>query len=281
MAAQSFAMGHAFGTSFQYGKRKISSMTNEEFNALSATDLHGELQADIRAMIPNMNQSFKTMEQFQIDIINSMVNTLKIAAQQFFEWITTGKVTSGTGVQTDTSATNIDFNSGIFDVQGGSRQETPGSFIPNIESYEAWLASQGFGPEAQAEKKAQNKHVHTQAHHFTRTTSPPIVDTSQLVGAGVSKETDAIKKAALQNNIAKWSQLLKQQSETLKRVEKLKQPAYTPPKSFGARQKQQAVQAKWASFQRGKLITIKRLTSLIKDLIQKIAGAQRLLRNYR
>ncbi len=106
MAAQSFAMGHAFGTSFQYGKRKISSMTNEEFNALSATDLHGELQADIRAMIPNMNQSFKTMEQFQLDIISSMVNTLKLGAEQFFEWISTGK--TGTEVsQTTTSASEF------------------------------------------------------------------------------------------------------------------------------------------------------------------------------
>ncbi len=152
MAAQSFAMGHAFGTSFQYGKRKISSMTNEEFNALSATDIHGELQADIRAMIPDMHSSFQRMEQFQIDIINSMVNTLKLAAAQFFEWITTGRVTSGGDTQTDTSATNIDFTGGVFDVQGGSRQDnalTSDNPASNLfrnsagQTYEEWVKSLG------------------------------------------------------------------------------------------------------------------------------------------
>ncbi len=115
MAAQSFAMGHAFGTSFQYGKRKISSMTNEEFNALSATDLHGQLQADIRAMIPDMNQSFKQMERFQIDIINSMVNTLRIAAQDFAEWLAAGGPfqTSGAGVQSGES--NVDYQTLVND----------------------------------------------------------------------------------------------------------------------------------------------------------------------
>ncbi len=142
MAAQSFAMGHAFGTSFQYGKRKISSMSNEEFNALSATDLHGELQADIRAMIPNMNQSFKIMEQFQIDIINSMVNTLKLAGEQFFRWITTGK-TGTEEFQTETGFSNIDFTGGTFEIQGGSRQHiiNPNDFKNSAgQTYEEFLA---------------------------------------------------------------------------------------------------------------------------------------------
>ncbi len=88
MAAQSFAMGHAFGTSFQYGKRKISSLTNEEFNALNVTDLHDTLQADIRAMIPSMNESFHRMESFQIEIITSMLNTIIKAGDAFFKFVT-------------------------------------------------------------------------------------------------------------------------------------------------------------------------------------------------
>ncbi len=90
MAAQSFAMGHAFGTSFQYGKRKISSMTNEEFNATDAVTIHDTLQADIRAMIPSMNESFHRMETFQVDIIESMVKSLLVAAERFFEFVSSG-----------------------------------------------------------------------------------------------------------------------------------------------------------------------------------------------
>ncbi len=121
MAAQSFAMGHAFGTSFQYGKRKISSLTNEQFNALSATDLHGQLQADIRAMIPSMNQSFNTMEKFQIDIIQSMLDTIRLGIQEFGNFITGGAFqTNTTSTETSTSAIG---EAGIFQIQGGSRTD--------------------------------------------------------------------------------------------------------------------------------------------------------------
>ncbi len=119
MAAQSFAMGQAFGTSFQYGKRKISSMSNEEFNAVTANSLHEDIQADIRAMIPSMNQSFQRMEQFQIDIINSMVDTIKIGLDQLGQWIA-----GGFGInpeQTSSTSASLQGESGIFNVQGGDR----------------------------------------------------------------------------------------------------------------------------------------------------------------
>ncbi len=87
MAAQSFAMGQAFGTSFQYGKRKISSMSNEEFNAITAVEIADNLQSDVRAMIPSMNESFHRMETFQIDILDSMVRTMLKAVEKFFEFI--------------------------------------------------------------------------------------------------------------------------------------------------------------------------------------------------
>ncbi len=87
MAAQSFAMGQAFGTSFQYGKRKISSMSNEEFNAITALELAEQIQTDVRAMIPSMNESFHRMETFQIDILVSMGKTLLLAVEKFFNII--------------------------------------------------------------------------------------------------------------------------------------------------------------------------------------------------
>ncbi len=87
MAAQSFAMGQAFGTSFQYGKRKISSMSNEDFNKYTAEQAHNDIQADIMAMIPSMNESFHRMETFQIDILVSMGKTLLLAVEKFFEII--------------------------------------------------------------------------------------------------------------------------------------------------------------------------------------------------
>ncbi len=40
MAMQSGAMALEFGTYFQYGKRRISAMDNDEFNALKPGDIY-------------------------------------------------------------------------------------------------------------------------------------------------------------------------------------------------------------------------------------------------
>ncbi len=123
MAAQSFAMGQAFGTSFQYGKRKISSMSNEEFNKVTPTSLHDSIQSDVREMIPSMNQSFDRMEKFQIEIIQSMLDTFVLALEQF------GKFLLG-GIQAGGDAINQGFNTDVLTVQ--TRADIP-DFIPQAE----------------------------------------------------------------------------------------------------------------------------------------------------
>lgn len=216
MAAQSFAMGHAFGTSFQYGKRKISSMTNEEFNALSATDLHGQLQADIRAMIPNMNQSFQVMEQFQIDIINSMVNTLKLAGQQFFEWITTGKTGTETSFQTDTSATSfVTGEAGappIIDIQGGDRSnlnQGNDRFLNEAgQTYDEWLAFNNTNEvidqkqiiAAKAKKELTRLAILANAANLRTTTTNLRVGTDPLTSRGNLKRGQLSKAPSLADN---------------------------------------------------------------------------------
>ncbi len=124
MAAQSFAMGQAFGTSFQYGKRKISSMSNEEFNAVTPTSLHDDLQADVRAMIPSMNESFNRMERFQIEIIQSMLDTFVLALKEF------GQFLAG-GISAGTNAINQGFNTDVITVE--TRADIP-SYIPQASA---------------------------------------------------------------------------------------------------------------------------------------------------
>jgi len=294
MAAQSFAMGHAFGTSFQYGKRKISSLTNEEFNALSATDLHGELQADIRDMIPNMNQSFKRMETFQIDIINSMVNTLKIAAVQFFEWITTGKVPSGGGLQTDTSATNIDFTGGVFDIQGGSRQDNAlTSDNPNSnlfknaagETYEEWLVSSGLGAQATATKAVSiaaqariDRDIQKSkdaAKLATRALAPKITtvrsptDSRQFKTVAQHAVTKAKNKLILLKNL-----------KTLKARAKLANLEYNRFKKGTQRDRTPRVGLTKATMDRH-IRGLRILLNIRKDANQKVTNAERILRNFR
>jgi len=74
MAGQSFAMGEAFGKGFQYGKRRVSSMTNEQFNASSAEAMFAETTADITAMIPTMKNAMERFHTLQTDIILKMID---------------------------------------------------------------------------------------------------------------------------------------------------------------------------------------------------------------
>jgi len=88
MAGQSFAMGEAFGKGFQYGKRLISSMTNEQFNAMSAKDHFEETTADISAMIPAMKAQMNNFSTLQTDIIKTLIEQLKDAGITISEAVT-------------------------------------------------------------------------------------------------------------------------------------------------------------------------------------------------
>ncbi len=66
-------MGEAFGSGFQYGKRRISAMSNEEFNKLSPKQLHIDMSADIKSMIPSMTKSMDNFATLQPVIIKELL----------------------------------------------------------------------------------------------------------------------------------------------------------------------------------------------------------------
>lgn len=77
MAGQSLMMGDAFGKGFQYGKRKISSMSNEEFNALTPEDLARTITTDYTAIIQQMGPAFEDSRAFQSLILQELGNIIK------------------------------------------------------------------------------------------------------------------------------------------------------------------------------------------------------------
>ncbi len=77
MAGQSLMMGEAFGKGFQYGKRKISSMSNEQFNALTADDLGKSIQTDYNQIIPHLGQAVKQSSDFQSLVIKEIIDVIK------------------------------------------------------------------------------------------------------------------------------------------------------------------------------------------------------------
>jgi len=289
MAAQSFAMGQAFGTSFQYGKRKISSMSNEEFNKLDATQAHLDIQHDITQMIPAMNESFDRMKSFQIDILKSMLDTIKEGAEQFWNWVS--QPTSSQ--QTSTSFSSFDEQGTATDIAfyGGStglltgllKGLEPGTqqFIDTQNLIDK-IIQEGIDIATLKSKKTTpqitKKHIHDVSHHFQPSTQT-FQDPSKIQGFGTSKSLDQIKKDNLNNNLKFWNQKLIQQNNLLKRLLKLKIADTSK-----LRLRSTSSKSKRAQLQRSiknNNIESNKLRNTIKDTTKKIANIKTQLRNIR
>ncbi len=73
MGIQSAVMAKQFGENFQYGKRRISAMSNDEFNKLTPALLQANANAELKAMIPSMEASITDMRKFQEFMIKEML----------------------------------------------------------------------------------------------------------------------------------------------------------------------------------------------------------------
>ncbi len=76
MGSQSFIMMYEAGAAWQYGKRRISAMSNEEFNKLTPLKLLEEHTALLRSAIPTIQKSMEDM--------SPLVRTIMV---QFGEYI--------------------------------------------------------------------------------------------------------------------------------------------------------------------------------------------------
>ncbi len=76
MMSQSWIMMFAAGGAWQYGKRRISAMSNEEFNKLMPIDLLKEHTTLLRQAIPTIQQS-----------LNDMTPLIKTLMEQFGDFI--------------------------------------------------------------------------------------------------------------------------------------------------------------------------------------------------
>ncbi len=74
MATQSLVMGEAFGTAFQYGKRRISAMSNEDFNKLSIEQVASQMFKSYENIIPELKQSIRKSTQFQNFIFATLLD---------------------------------------------------------------------------------------------------------------------------------------------------------------------------------------------------------------
>jgi len=80
MMWQSAAIAAGFGTYFQFAKRRVSAMSNEEFNNANPHDLVSQMYDE---MLVHMPSSFKKIETLTPVILDSMLKMLTDAADWF------------------------------------------------------------------------------------------------------------------------------------------------------------------------------------------------------
>ncbi len=73
MATQSLVMGEAFGKAFQFGKRKISAMSNEEFNKLDIETVASQMFASYKNIEGNLKESINQSTEFQQFIFAQLI----------------------------------------------------------------------------------------------------------------------------------------------------------------------------------------------------------------
>ncbi len=96
MAAQSAVMGEAFGKHYQYGKRKISSMSNEEFNKLDGGDVFGSIVTDYLKIIPQIQRAMEASSDFQDKVISEIIKIVPRIPGAIAEGLTGEQSSSGT-----------------------------------------------------------------------------------------------------------------------------------------------------------------------------------------
>ncbi len=90
MAYQSLVMGDAFGRAFQFGKRKISAMSNEEFNKLDVVTMFESISNEYTRMIPTVEKSMAASTDLQVAIVKEMLKVLPALGKELLKMVTGG-----------------------------------------------------------------------------------------------------------------------------------------------------------------------------------------------
>ncbi len=138
MGMQSLVIGKQFGEGFQFGKRKISAMTNDEFNKLTPAMIAQRSADELKAMIPSMQQSLQDMRVFQTFIVQELIATVKQLPNDIF----------GVGAPQDIQQgasnfqRNIEGQLGLREALGISEQ----GFLADLQKfYENQIKEEEFG----------------------------------------------------------------------------------------------------------------------------------------
>ncbi len=195
MGAQSLVIGKMFGEGFQYGKRKISAMPNEEFNKYTFQDMMSNAREEIKASIPTMNAAMQDMQPM-----------VEVVVREFFNYVSlVTKIVTGTGEGEQ-----------IFEEEGKEIGEaiahSLGTHVPSAHPVGAGV-SIPVGTTTTGTGRRQTTRQVFAGEEFSRTLAQAQADTSRSRGTGrrqteISKrgagQTQRIERQRLISNIANF-----------------------------------------------------------------------------
>ncbi len=163
MAGQSLLMGESFGKGFQYGKRKISAMSNEDFNKMTAADLGQEIATDYTAIIPSLEEAVRASTAFQRMIFQEMGEILKLIPSEILKFF---GLESLLGSEEDRS--KLSFN--VLQVRAWSDTELRAAFENSLHLYDG-ITQINITDEYNKRfvLTEPQPHVHEPSHH------PPVI----------------------------------------------------------------------------------------------------------
>ncbi len=115
-------------TGFQYGKRKISAMPNEEFNKLTFNDMMSNARSEMQASIPTMQAALEDMKPLVTTVVREFLAYIQLVA---------GELTGTGGAPPPAHDIGRDIGTDILAALGLTREQyekltTGGSLFPSL-----------------------------------------------------------------------------------------------------------------------------------------------------
>ncbi len=158
MGTQSAIMAKQFGENYEYGRRRIKSLSNEDFNKLTPQQLMATQRAELNTAIPEIMKSIEDMRELQNFIVKEFVALMAAipkALQEgidenilhpLFDLITQSGVTSATNPNLDkdkfnppgtsTATSGNPYSSGTTSFEGVMRTRTSEATIARAKASE-------------------------------------------------------------------------------------------------------------------------------------------------
>ncbi len=188
MGAQSAVMMKMAGENWQFGKRRISAMSNDEFNKLAANPalLYQIETKELQQIIPSIELSLQSMTPLTSTIVTEMINTFKVGAEATFKYLQSiGDTTIGKIIQ---MAINI-WMPWLSPLLTAIPDDTFGSTTPPVI-----INAPNIPITLQTQKKKLTKTVQlikqqnvTLVKHITKKTTDPTMQKFTILLANMSK----------------------------------------------------------------------------------------------